>query len=101
MGQELGEILFAIPVVGLIVLVAAGTLFGAITLVLRGLVESQEVPVSNHPDRLFHHPDPIQTPVYETLFMVLATGLLAVGLPAAIAAIFYFVVPLVGESWVH
>lgn len=98
MGQELGQILFAIPVVGLIVLVAAGTLFGAVTLVLRGLA-GEEAVVPDHPERLYHHPDPIQTPVYETLFMLFAMGLLAVGLPAALAAIFYFVVPLVGQAW--
>ena len=100
MGELIGQGLFVVAVVGLIALVGGGALFGAVTLIFAAMAPAQDVKPPNHPDRLFHHPDHVQTPVYESLFMVIVVGLLAVGLPAALAAIFHFVVPLVGQSWV-
>jgi hypothetical protein len=49
----------------------------------------------------YHHVDPVSVPLGEKIFMVIATGLVFVGLPLALAAIFHFVVPLIGSSWVN
>jgi hypothetical protein len=49
----------------------------------------------------YHHVDPVTTPIGEKIFMLAATGVLLVGLPVALAAIFYFVVPAIGEAWVN
>ncbi len=54
-----------------------------------------------HPDSAFHHPDPIVTPTGERIFMACAITIVLVGLPAALAAVFCFVVPLLGSAWVH
>jgi hypothetical protein len=49
----------------------------------------------------YHKVDPVSTPLGEKVFMVVATGLVFVGLPLALAAIFHFVLPLLGKSWVN
>ena len=49
----------------------------------------------------FHKVDPVSVPLGEKIFMAAATGLVLVGLPLALAAIFHFVLPLVGKGWVN
>jgi len=49
----------------------------------------------------YHKVDSVRTPLSERLFMLVATGVVLVGLPLALAAIFQFVVPLIGHAWVH
>jgi hypothetical protein len=49
----------------------------------------------------YHKVDPVNTPLGEKIFMVVATGLVLVGLPLALAAIFHFVLPLIGKGWVN
>jgi hypothetical protein len=49
----------------------------------------------------YHKVDHVSVPLGEKIFMVVATGLVLVGLPVALAAIFYFVVPLIGKAWVN
>ena len=49
----------------------------------------------------YHKVDPVNVPVGESIFMVVATGLMLVGLPLALAAVFHFVVPLIASGWVN
>ncbi len=47
----------------------------------------------------FHQLDTIKTPSYEWAFMLVATTLLLLGLPIAIAAVIHFVPGLLGQLW--
>ena len=49
----------------------------------------------------YHKVDPVSTPLGEKIFMAAATGLVLVGLPLALAAIFHFVLPLIAGAWVN
>ena len=49
----------------------------------------------------YHKVDPVSVPLGEKVFMMVATGLVLVGLPLALAAIFHFVLPLIAKSWVN
>jgi len=49
----------------------------------------------------YHKVDPVTVPLGEKIFMAAATGLVLVGLPLALAAIFHFVLPLIGKGWVN
>ena len=49
----------------------------------------------------YHKVDPVSVPLGEKVFMLVATGLVMVGLPLALAAIFHFVLPLLGKGWVN
>jgi hypothetical protein len=53
----------------------------------------------NEDYRAYHKVDSVKTPLFEQLFMVAATGLVLVGLPIALAAVFHFVVPFIGRGW--
>ncbi len=52
---------------------------------------------AEHPDRVFHHPDPIHTPLLDWAFMAFAVLAILVGLPVAIGATFHYVVPALGK----
>ena len=49
----------------------------------------------------YHKVDPVKVPLGESIFMLVVTGLVFAGLPIALAAIFHFVLPLVGKGWVN
>jgi hypothetical protein len=49
----------------------------------------------------YHKVDPVSVPLGEKIFMVVATSLVLVGLPLALASIFHFVLPLMGKGWVN
>jgi len=49
----------------------------------------------------YHKVDHVNVPLGEKIFMTAATGLILVGLPVALAAIFHFVLPLIGRAWVN
>jgi hypothetical protein len=49
----------------------------------------------------YHKVDPVSVPLGESIFMVVVTGLMLVGLPLALAAIFHFVLPLIAKGWVN
>ncbi|HMJ54910.1 MAG TPA: hypothetical protein VK540_22695 [Polyangiaceae bacterium] len=55
----------------------------------------------NEDFRAYHKVDPVTMPLGEKIFMAGATGLVLVGLPVALAAIFHFVLPLIGKGWVN
>lgn len=56
---------------------------------------------NNEDYRAYHRVDPVTTPLSEKVFMAAAAGLVLVGLPVALAAIFHFVLPLIGKGWVN
>ena len=83
-----------------LVLLAYGVARAAIWLFGAGLGMMATPAVRHaHPDDAFHHPDPISTPAFHQIFMLGAIGLVIVGLPVALGAIFHFVLPLMGEGW--
>jgi hypothetical protein len=55
----------------------------------------------NNDHLAYHKVDPVSTPLGEKIFMAAATGLVLVGLPIALAAIFHFVLPLIARAWVN
>jgi hypothetical protein len=92
--------MFIVAVGPNLVLLAYGIVRGAVWLVGAAL-GSMATPAHRHahPDDAFHHPDPIATPAFEQIFMLGAIGLVVVGLPVALGAIFHFVLPLMGSAW--
>jgi hypothetical protein len=64
---------------------------------VRGVQERASTAV--HLQSAYHHPDTVRTPAFEKLFMAVAVALVMLGLPAALAAIFHFVLPLLGSIW--
>jgi len=48
----------------------------------------------------YHKVDHVNVPLGEKIFMTAVTGLVLVGLPLALAAIFHFVLPLIAGAWV-
>jgi hypothetical protein len=95
-----GQVMFLIAVGPNLVLLAYGVVRGAIWLAGAAL-STMATPAHRHahPDDAFHHPDPISTPAFEQIFMLGAIGLVIVGLPVALGAIFHFVLPLLGGGW--
>jgi hypothetical protein len=95
-----GQALFIVALGPNLVLLAYGVVRGAIWLTGAAL-GTMATPAHRHahPDDAFHHPDPIATPAFEQIFMMGAIGLVLVGLPVALGAIFHFVLPLLGEGW--
>jgi len=49
----------------------------------------------------YHKVDPVSVPLGEKIFMAVATGLMLVGLPLALAAVIHFVLPLIAKGWVN
>jgi hypothetical protein len=56
---------------------------------------------AEHPDRVFHHPDPIHTSFGEWLFMGFVVLAILVGLPVVLGLVFHYVVPWIGRLMVH
>jgi hypothetical protein len=95
-----GQIMFIVAVGPNLVLLAYGVVRGLIWLAGAAL-GAMATPANRHahPDDAFHHPDPIATPAFEQIFMMGAIGLVLIGLPVALGAIFHFVLPLMGQGW--
>jgi hypothetical protein len=102
MNQPLGSLLFITAVVGNAVFIAAGLMLGLLVLATRWILaaRSRQLVALEH-DSAFHHPDRIRTPLGEWLFMAGACAAVLVGLPLALAALFQFVLPLLGRAWNH
>jgi hypothetical protein len=95
-----GQVMFILAVGPNVVLLAYGVARAAIWLFGAGLGMMTTPALRHaHPDDAFHHPDPIATPAFHQIFMLGAIGLVIVGLPVALGAIFHFVLPLMGEGW--
>jgi hypothetical protein len=98
--NSFGQALFILALGPNLVLLAYGVVRGTIWL-FGAALGAMATPAHRHahPDDAFHHPDPIATPAFEQIFMMGAIGLVLVGLPVALGAIFHFVLPLLGEGW--
>jgi predicted Kef-type K+ transport protein len=95
----MGTVLFIVSVGGFFAAFVVGMVASVVTITFRAIraVQARSL-AATQSVAIFHHPDPIRTPLFESLFMALALGLILVGLPAALAAIFHFVVPMIGSA---
>jgi hypothetical protein len=99
MGHSVGALLFTIAVIGNFVVIAVGVVCTLAVSFYRGRIAAAERQAANaRHDAAFHHPDPVNTSLYESLFMAGATALVLVGLPVVLAATFHFLLPLLGHS---
>ena len=100
MNQPIGTFLFVAAVLGNAVVIVAGLALGLIVVVARSILASnrRRLLAFEH-DSAFHHPDRISTPLGEWLFMAVACAAVLVGLPVVLAALFQFLLPLLGRAW--
>ncbi|HKQ69041.1 MAG TPA: hypothetical protein VJT73_06870 [Polyangiaceae bacterium] len=100
MDKLIGQVLFLLAIGPNFIVLAYGLVRG--TLFLTGAaLAAMPVPARRHPhpDDAFHRVDSIATPAFEQIFMFIAIALVLLGLPAALAAIFHFALPLLGDGW--
>lgn len=100
MNHSVGTLLFVTAVVGNAVVIASGLGSYLFILARRSVVASRQrwlLAVAH--DSAFHHPDKIRTSLGEWLFLAMACALVLVGLPVALAALFQFVLPVLGRAW--
>jgi hypothetical protein len=97
-----GKFLFAAAILGNAVIIVAGLAFGFVVLVRREAIAGRRrQTLALEHDSAFHHPDRIATPLKEWLFMAVAAAFVLVGLPVVLAALFQFLLPLLGRAWSH
>ena len=96
----MGKFLFVAAILGNAALIVAGLAFGLVVIVRRGALEGRRRQLSalQH-DSAFHHPDRIATPLNEWLFMAAAAAAVLIGLPVVLAALFQFLLPMLGRAW--
>jgi hypothetical protein len=100
MDHTLGTILFSAAVIGNLVVIVVGVACTLAISFYRGkLAAAERHQAAFHHDSAFHHPDPISTPLSESVFMLAATGLVLVGLPVVLAATFRYLLPMLGQMW--
>jgi len=100
MHQPIGTFLFVAAVLGNAIVIVAGLTLGLIVIVGRSvLAASRRRQLAFQHDSAFHHPDRIATPLGEWLFMAVACAAVLVGLPVALAALFQFLLPVLGRAW--
>jgi hypothetical protein len=95
-----GSWLFVVAVVGNLTVIVAGLLFGMAVMVRRSLQAStaRSLAAAQH-DVAFHHPDRIQTSLFEWLFMAGAAVVVLIGFPLILAVIFQYLLPMLGHAW--
>jgi hypothetical protein len=100
MNQPIGTFLFVAAILGNAVVIVVGLALGLVTLVRRAWLAGgrRQLAALEH-DAAFHHPDRIRTPLGEWLFMAGAAAVVLVGLPVVLAALFQFLVPMLGRAW--
>jgi hypothetical protein len=100
MHHPLGSGLFLFAILVNFVLISGGLVMGITVSSYRGVRAFRErTATAMQMQSAYHHPDPIRTSALEKAFMSVAIVLVMVGLPIALAAIFHFVLPLLGTSW--
>jgi hypothetical protein len=100
MSHPVGTALFLVAVLTNLVLIAGGLVMSLVVSTYRGMRAFQERTASaERVQSAYHHPDVVRTPAFEKLFIAVAIALVMLGLPAALAAIFHYVLPLLGSSW--
>ncbi len=100
MDHSLAAILFTAAVIGNFVVIVVGVACTLAISLYRGRLAAtlrQETALRH--DAAFHHPDPIQTTLFEALFMAGATAVVLVGLPVVLAATFHYLLPMIGRAW--
>jgi hypothetical protein len=98
--QSIGTVLFATAVIANFVLIVVGLAVTLVTSFYRGHLAARERrAAARRHDAAFHHPDPVQTSLFEWLFMLGATTLVLVGLPVVLAATFHYLLPMLGRAW--
>jgi hypothetical protein len=99
MDHNVGALLFSIAVLANLALIVVGVVVTLAIFFYRvrlAAIERREIALRH--DAAFHHPDPINTPLFEQLFMTAATALVLVGLPVVLAATFHYLLPLLGHA---
>jgi hypothetical protein len=99
MDHTVAALLFSIAVIGNLVVIVVGVVCTLAISFYRGRIagiERREAALRH--DAAFHHPDRINTPLFEQLFMTAATALVLVGLPVVLAATFHYLLPLLGHA---
>jgi type II secretory pathway pseudopilin PulG len=100
MSHPIGTALFLLAVLVNFVLIAGGLVWSLALSTYRGVRSSQaRNATALQLQSGYHHADAIRTPGFEKLFMAAAIALVMVGLPVALAAIFHYVLPLLGNAW--
>jgi hypothetical protein len=100
MSHPIGTALFLFAVLTNLVLIAGGLAFSLVVSTYRGVRGFQERAANAASlQSAYHHVDAVRTPAFEKLFMAVAVGLVMLGLPVALAAIFHYVLPLLGSIW--
>jgi hypothetical protein len=100
MDQSIGTILFSAAVLGNLAIIVVGIVCTLAMWFYRGRVAAAErQQAALRAAAAYHHPDPIRTPLSESVFMLGATGLVLVGLPVVLAATFNYLLPLLGQVW--
>jgi hypothetical protein len=100
MDHSIATVLFTLAVLGNLSVIAVGVVATLAISFYRGRLAAAErrESAARH-DAAFHHPDPVSTPLLESMFMAGATGLVLVGLPVVLAATFRYLLPLIGQTW--
>ncbi len=99
MDHSVASVLFSLAVLANLGLIVVGVVCTLVISFFRGRVAAAERhETAHHPDAAFHHPDRINTPLFEQFFMMAATGLVLVGLPVVLAATFHYLLPLLGHA---
>jgi hypothetical protein len=99
MDHTVASLLFSIAVLGNLTVIVIGTVCTLAISFYRGrlaAIERRESALRH--DAAFHHPDRINTPLFEQLFMTAATAIVLVGLPIVLAATFHYLLPLLGHA---
>jgi hypothetical protein len=100
MNHTIGYVLFIVAVGGNLVLLSVGLVASLVISSYRGVRSIQMRALAAAQSQMsYHRVDPISTPASEWVFMLVATVVVLLGLPVALAAIFHFVVPLIGGGW--
>jgi hypothetical protein len=102
MNQPIGTFLFVGAILGNALFIVAGLTLGLVVIVRRAWLAGRRRQLSalEH-DAAFHHPDRIRTPLGEWIFMAGACAAVLVGLPVVLAALFQYLLPLLGRAWTH
>jgi hypothetical protein len=98
MDHSIAAVLFSVAVIGNLVVIAVGLVVTLVAWFYRGrLAAAERSETARRHDASFHHPDPVNTSLFEKLFMAGATALVLVGLPVVLAATFHYLLPLLGH----
>jgi hypothetical protein len=102
MNQPVGTFLFVVAIVGNAAVIVVGLTLGLVVVARRAMLSGRlRQHLALEHDSAFHHPDRIRTPLGEWLFMAGACAVVLVGLPVALAALFQFLLPLLGRAWTN